>query len=83
MRVAEWLPALSAFISFIVGLAVGWRKAGPESEAIATQTLRNVIKELRLELDRKESEIQSMRSRLDLVDKHLSTIVDLPPGHLG
>lgn len=67
----------------MVGAVSAWRKSGNESEAIAVTTLRSVIEELRAELDRKVDEIDTMRDKLDKLDRNLSVLSDMPPGHLG
>jgi hypothetical protein len=75
--------ALAGTAGATVGALASWRKYGSESESIAVTTLRSVITELRSELDRKEGEIEVMRSKLDKLDHHLTLLADLPPGHLS
>lgn len=72
-------PVVAAAVGAAAGAAATWRKSKPESESIATQTLKGVIVELRLELDRKAEEIEQMRARLNEVDRHLSAMTGLPP----
>jgi chromosome segregation ATPase len=77
------IAALSGAGGAVVGAVSAWRKSGNESEAIAVTTLRSVIEELRAELDRKVDEIDTMRDKLDKLDRNLSVLSDMPPGHLG
>lgn len=74
---------LGALGGGLLGALASWRKSGPESESIAVTTLKGVIEELRQELDRKEAEIGTMRTKLDKLDHHLTLLADLPPGHLS
>lgn len=46
------------------GGVVAWRKAGPENEALAVKTLREVIDGLLLDLKRKEGELRELREEL-------------------
>jgi hypothetical protein len=74
---------LAGLAGIAIGAAASWRKAKPEAEGLAVKTLKSVIEQLRLELDRKEEEIGDMRTKLDKLDHNLSLIADLPPGHLS
>jgi hypothetical protein len=77
------VPILTALGGAALGAAASWRKAKPEAEGLAVTTLKSVIEQLRLELDRKEEEIGDMRAKLDKLDHNLNLLVDLPPGHLS
>lgn len=79
---------LNTVLASVLGAAIGgggvavYRKAGTERESIAVGTLRGIIAELRSELERKEKEIQAMRSRLEDASKWLDDLGWPDPHHI-
>ncbi len=63
-------PELVALLGVLLGgggvtAVVAFRKAGPESAAIATETLINVNEELRKEIARLSAEVAKLREALE------------------
>lgn len=81
---------LTIVVSFILGggmatAYVAFKKAGPEVESISVGTLRGVIEELRVELDRKDAQLKDQNitiGRLINRIEKLEAMVTDPPGHM-
>lgn len=53
------------FVGGISSFIINFRKSGPETAAIATETLIKVNEELRLEIKRLSDEVERLRSTME------------------